>query len=186
MSIVPAETPPLPLVVTIAAAALPDGAWTFLVARALEDARGGLYALRGLDADARTEALAGAQAALLGATPDGERAREARPPRGRLFDGADGDARAALVSDLGQLLSKPLDWDAFERAAAHTANRVGLLACGSPVEALAALAREDAALAKAAAPTSRPVAPSCARCPCASSCATCSRPAYALGSTGES
>jgi tetratricopeptide (TPR) repeat protein len=138
---------PTQLRVTSAAAALPDPAWTFIAARALEEARSGLVGLRRLGAAERTEALEGAQAALLGETPDGERARAAA----RLVNDAvetlpPGAARARLVADLRQVLSAPPDWEAFARAAAYTANRVGLLACGDPAVALAALAREDAPL----------------------------------------
>ncbi len=138
---------PTQLRVTSAAAALPDPAWTFLAARALEEARSGLCGLRRLGAADRTEALEGAQAALLGEKPDGERARAAA----RLVNDAvetlpPGAARARLVADLRQVLSAPPDWEAFTRAAAHTANRIGLLACGDPAVALAALAREDAPL----------------------------------------
>jgi tetratricopeptide (TPR) repeat protein len=138
---------PLPLALTPAALTLPDVDWTFLVARALEEARSGAVGLRALTTTERTEVLAGAQAALLGETPDGARAQEAA----RLVTEAGaalptGDARARLVSDLRQVLSRPPDWEALAGAAAHTANRVGLLACGSPAAALAALAREDALL----------------------------------------
>jgi Tfp pilus assembly protein PilF len=140
---------PAQLRVTSAAATLPDAAWTFLLARALEDARAGLSGLRRLGPSERMQALAGAQAALLGETPDGDRARAAA----RLVNDAmaalpPGDARARLVADLRQVLSSAPDWDGFARAAAHTANRVGLLACGDASAALSMLAREDAALAK--------------------------------------
>ncbi len=143
---------PTQLRVTSAAAALPDAAWTFLAARALEEARSGLVGLRRLDASARMEALAGAQAALLGETPDGDSARAAA----RLVTDAvetlpPGAARERLVGDLRQVLSAPPDWEELARAAAHTANRVGLLACGDPAVALAALAREEAQPAKGAA-----------------------------------
>jgi tetratricopeptide (TPR) repeat protein len=186
VSLAPAETPPLPLVVTTAAAALPDGPWTFLAARALEDARSGLLALRGLDADARTEALAGAQAALLGATPDGPRAKEAARRVAAASAGLPtGEARAVLIADLGELLSKPLDWDAFGRAAAHTANRVALLACGSPADALAALAREDALLAKAGATDAEARRGFLRTSPVRELVRFMLSPAYALGSTGE-
>jgi tetratricopeptide (TPR) repeat protein len=148
--VVASGTKPTQLRVTSAAAALPDAAWTFLAARALEEARSGLAGLRRLGATERTEALEGAQAALLGETPDGERARAAA----RLVNDAaetlpPGAARERLVRDLRQVLSSPPDWEAFARAEAHTANRVGLLACADPAVALAALAREDAELAKA-------------------------------------
>ena len=141
---------PAQLRVTSAALALPEAAWQFLAARALEEARSGLCGLRRLGPSERTEVLEGAQAALLGETPDGARARDAA----RLVNDAvetlpPGAARERLVSDLRQVLSTPPDWEAFARAAAHTANRVGLLACGDPAVALAALAREDAAFAKA-------------------------------------
>jgi len=138
---------PIQLRVTSAAAALPDAAWTFLAARALEEARGGLCGLRGFSASERTEVLEGAQAALLGETPVGECAQAAAR---RVTDAAEtlpaGPARERLVADLRQVLSTPADWEAFARAAAHTANRIGLLACGDPSAALEALAREDARL----------------------------------------
>jgi tetratricopeptide (TPR) repeat protein len=148
--VVATGTKPTQLRVTSAAVALPDAAWTFLAARALEEARSGLAGLRRLGPAERTEALAGAQAALLGETPDGERARAAA----RLVNDAvetlpPGPARERLVRDLRQVLSAPPDWEAFARAEAHTADRIGLLACGDPAVALAALAREDAALSKA-------------------------------------
>jgi stage V sporulation protein SpoVS len=140
---------PALLRVTRAAAALPEASWTFLAARALEEARGGLCGLRRLAPPDRTEALAGAQAALLGETPDGELARaSARLVNDAVETLAPGKARERLVADLRQILSTPPDWEAFARAAAHTANRVGLLACGDPAVALAALARDDAAFAK--------------------------------------
>ena len=151
LKVVASGARPTQLRVTSAAAALPDAAWTFLAARALEEARGGLVGLRGLGPADRTEVLAGAQAALLGETPDGERARAAA----RLVNDAvetlpPGAARQRLVADLRQVLSSPPDWEDFARASAHTANRVGLLACGDAAVALAALARDEAGLGKAA------------------------------------
>jgi hypothetical protein len=56
---------------------------------------------------------------------------------------AAGERRERLLADLKQILSKPPEWEVFAAAAAHTANRIGLLACGSPAVALAALERED-------------------------------------------
>ncbi|HSZ83627.1 MAG TPA: tetratricopeptide repeat protein, partial [Polyangia bacterium] len=149
--VVASATKPPQLRVTSAAVALPEAAWTFLAARALEDARGGLPGLRRLDTTERAEVLAGAQATLLGERPDGARARAAA----RLVNDAvdllpAGAARERLIADLRQVLSSPLDWEAFGRAAAHTANRVGLLACGDPVAALAALGRDGGLIGKAA------------------------------------
>ena len=122
-----------------------------LAARALEDARAGLAAVRALGAETGNEALAGAQAALLGATPEGEHAQTAArlvsEAAGRL---PTGEARGRLIADLREVLSKPPEWESLASAAPHTANRVGLLACGSPAAALAALAREDALPAGAA------------------------------------
>ena len=146
IKVVASGAKPTQLRVTSAAAALPDAAWTFLAARALEDARGGLPGLRRLGISERAEVLAGAQASLLGERPEGERARAAA----RLVNDAvdtlpPGPARERLVADLREVLSAPIDWEAFASAAAHMANRVGLLACGDPAVALAALAREDAA-----------------------------------------
>ncbi|HEV3031630.1 MAG TPA: tetratricopeptide repeat protein, partial [Polyangia bacterium] len=151
VALVPSGAKPVKVRVTSAATALPDAAWTFVAARALEEARAGLGALRGLEAAPRAEVLAGALAALLGETPDGERARAAA---GRVKEALEtlptGGAREKLVADLRKVVSAPPDWAVFERGAAHTTNRVGLLACGDPAVALAALAREDALLARGA------------------------------------
>jgi tetratricopeptide (TPR) repeat protein len=150
VKVVASGSKPTQLRVTSAAAALPDEAWTFLAARALEEVRSGLAGLRRLGPSERTEALEGAQAALLGETPDGERARAvARLVTDAVDTLPPGAARERLVADLRQVLSSPPEWEAFARASAHTASRVGLLACGDATVALAALAREDAAFARA-------------------------------------
>jgi len=52
---------------------------------------------------------------------------------------AAGSARQRLGADLRQVLSAKPDWETFARARPNTANRVGLLACGEPAVALAAL-----------------------------------------------
>jgi tetratricopeptide (TPR) repeat protein len=141
IKVVASAVKPPQLRVTSAAVGLQDAEWTFIAARALEDARGGLPGLRRLGGSERLEVLAGAQAALLGEKPEGERAQTAArfvseaPPLSA--------ARERVVADLRLVLSKQPDWEAFERAAVHTQNRVGLLACGDPALALAALARED-------------------------------------------
>jgi trimeric autotransporter adhesin len=140
---------PVSLRISAAAAALPEAAWTFLAARALDDMRGGLPALRDLPAADRTEVLVGAQAALMGAKPESARARATAARVNEAGAGVPtGEARESLVADLAQVLSKPPNWESFLRAVPHTANRVALLACGSPSAALAQLAREDAQLAK--------------------------------------
>src|SRR5439155_18368850 len=77
IKVVASSAKPTQLRVTSAAASLPDAAWTFLAARALEEARGGLGGLRRFGASERAEVLAGAQATLLGKRPEGELARAA-------------------------------------------------------------------------------------------------------------
>jgi tetratricopeptide (TPR) repeat protein len=144
VSIGPSPGLPLPLVATKTAVALPDADWTFLAARALEDARGGVAVLRPLSGNDRTAILAGAQAGLLGVTDEIEGlGKEASRRVTQEPSLAAGERRERLLADLKQILSKPPEWEVFAAAAAHTANRIGLLACGSPAVALAALERED-------------------------------------------
>jgi hypothetical protein len=121
-----------------------------MAGRALEELRDGLAALRGLSREDVAATLAGAHAALTGATPDGERARAVArwlgdaDPAAALPDGPD---RRRLLDDI-EAAGSAFDWEAFLEAAQDTANRVGLLACGSPADALAVLAREDLLLAQ--------------------------------------
>jgi hypothetical protein len=143
-------TRPPALRITAAAADLPERAWEFMAGRALEELRGGLAALRGLSREDVAATLAGVHAVLTGATPDGEWARAVArwlgdaDPAAALPDGPD---RRRLLDDI-EAAGSAFDWEAFLEAAQDTANRVGLLACGSPADALAVLAREDLLLAQ--------------------------------------
>ena len=60
-----------------------------------------------------------------------------------------GDARAQLGANVQAAISGPLDWAAFRAGGLNTANRIGLLVCGNPLDALRVLARSDNFIATA-------------------------------------
>jgi hypothetical protein len=143
-------TRPPALRISAAAADLPERTWEFMAGRALEELRSGLAGLRGAAQAEVAATLAGARAALTNATPQGERAQAVARWLGDADPAASlpgGPERKRLVDDL-EAVAKTFDWDAFLEAAQDTANRVGLLACGSPTDALGVLAREDLLLAQ--------------------------------------
>jgi hypothetical protein len=149
---VDAGTRPATLRLTAAAANLEDRAFTFVAARALEELRSGVPGVRGLPAAEASAVLGGALAALTGGKPEGERAEAVA----RWLSDAEGAAalpsgadRQRLVEDLRAAVSAGVRWEPFFEMAQDTANRVALLACRSPADALEALAREDVLLAQA-------------------------------------
>ncbi|HVR61893.1 MAG TPA: tetratricopeptide repeat protein [Polyangia bacterium] len=151
--IVVSPTRPAMLLVSEDAAALPEREWGFAAGRALEELRSGLPSVARLSADELRSFLGGVAAALAGAPAPGEPTAEAAA---RWFTASDaiaelpvGEARARLAADVQAVLGGPLDWAAFRAGSAHTSNRVGLLACGSPQDALAVLARGDNFIATA-------------------------------------
>jgi tetratricopeptide (TPR) repeat protein len=144
-------TRPAALRVTAAAADLSEHAWAFVAGRALEELRSGLAGLRGLSPAEVKAVLLGAQAALTRRPGAGDRAEAAArwlaegEPAAALPAGGERDR---LVDDIGGALQALTDWEAFLEGASATACRIGLLACGSPSDALALLAREDVLLAQ--------------------------------------
>jgi len=56
------------------------------------------------------------------------------------------ETRAAIRADVEAALEALPDWQAFARGAQHTRNRIGMLACGSPADALNVLKIEERAV----------------------------------------
>jgi tetratricopeptide (TPR) repeat protein len=126
---------------------LPPDEQAFLFARALEVARSGAFVLEALDDDALLEFLATVAAVLAPALdPAGEGPATAELRRWLAEPAAEallphGAARDRLREDLRAVLDGPPDLAAHRRGSAFTADRLGLLACGSPLAALRALNR---------------------------------------------
>ncbi|HEX3693852.1 MAG TPA: tetratricopeptide repeat protein [Polyangia bacterium] len=146
-------TRPAMLMVSPDAAELPERQWGFAAAAALEDLRSGLASVAAFSPEELVSFLTGVAAALAGTPGPGEPKAKAAE---HWFTETDavaelpvGDERALLGADVQAALSSHADWLTFLRASAHTANRIGLLVCGSPLEALNALTRGDSLIAAA-------------------------------------
>lgn len=145
------------------AAMLPEREWGFLAAQALDQVRAGTAALSGLAEDAVLELLRGVVAAVNGGEPPAGTTPQA--PGKAIADwltqpdqGAElptGDERTRLLENIQVALYAALNLEEFLRGCGHTANRIGLLMCASPVDALKALSRSDALVAALAAKGTR-------------------------------
>jgi tetratricopeptide (TPR) repeat protein len=130
---------PAGLLISPAAVLLGPLAWSFVAGRAIEALRSGLVTagLTGVDGLARL--LEGARAALGGAASDEPRARAVADwltrPEAAVTLGSP-EARAELLAEVEAALTALPDWQTFRRGTRHTCNRIGLLVCGSPVDAL--------------------------------------------------
>jgi hypothetical protein len=139
-------THPAGLLIGPSAIALGDRAWSFVAGRAIETLRSGLRTagLAGVEGLARL--LEGARAALARTEVDEPQARALaewlRRSDAELSLGSD-ESRAATLIEVEAALSSLPDWPAFTSGAQHTRNRIGLLACGRPNEALAILQKEE-------------------------------------------
>jgi tetratricopeptide (TPR) repeat protein len=130
---------PAGLLISPAAVMLEPAGWSFVAGRAIEALRSGLVTagLTGVDGLARL--LEGARAALGGAAAEEPRARAvaewlSRPGAAVTLGGP--EARAELLVEVESALKELPDWQTFRRGTRHTCNRIGLLVCGSPVDAL--------------------------------------------------
>jgi hypothetical protein len=147
-----AATQPLTVIMGARAEDLDVAELRFLVGRALEQARAGTLAVARLSLDNLRVLLRGViRAVSLGAS-DGEtggrdsesdRAGDwasllCQPELARLMP--TGKARADLLVEAGEALTRPPDLEGYVRGCRYTADRVGLLCCGSPLVALRALA----------------------------------------------
>jgi tetratricopeptide (TPR) repeat protein len=130
---------PAGLLISPAAVMLGPEAWSFVAGRAIEALRSGLVTAGLTGVDGLTRMLEGAREALGGAPaiePRGLAVAEwLRRPEAAVTLGAP-EARAELLAEVEAALADLPDWQTFRRGTRHTCNRVGLLVCGSPVDAL--------------------------------------------------
>jgi tetratricopeptide (TPR) repeat protein len=130
---------PAGLLISPAAVMLGPQAWSFVAGRAIEALRSGLVTAGLTGVDGLTRMLEGARAALGGAEaiePRGVAVAEwLRRPEAAVALGSP-EARADLLAEVEAALADLPDWQTFRRGTRHTCNRVGLLVCGSPVDAL--------------------------------------------------
>ena len=159
-----AATQPLTVVMGQRTEELDVAELRFFVGRALEQARAGTLAVARLSVESLRGLLRGViRVVSLGSSegevnePDSEGDRAAnwasllsQPQIARLMPM--GKARADLLVDAGEALTRPPDLEGYVRGCRHTADRVGLLCCGRPLVALRALAgqfkREGASAAE--------------------------------------
>jgi tetratricopeptide (TPR) repeat protein len=130
---------PAGLLISPAAVMLGLGAWSFVAGRAIEALRSGLVTAGLTGVDGLGRLLEGARAALGGAASDEPRAVAVAAwlarPEATVTLGSP-EARAELLADVEGALAALPDWQTFRRGTRHTCNRIGLLVCGSPVDAL--------------------------------------------------
>ena len=130
---------PAGLLISPAAVLLGPQAWSFVAGRAIEALRSGLVTAGLTGGDGLARLLEGARAALGGATSDDLRARAVAEwltrPEATVTLGSP-EARAELLVEVEAALTDLPDWQTFRRGTRHTCNRIGLLVCGSPVDAL--------------------------------------------------
>lgn len=142
-------TQPAGLLIAAAAAALTDKGWAFVAGRALETLRSGLRTAGLAGAQGLARLLEGARAALAESEIDEPQAHAVaewlRRPEGALLLGSP-ENRATIRAHVETALEALPDWQAFARGAQHTRNRIGLLACTSPVDALNVLKIEERAV----------------------------------------
>ncbi|HSY41242.1 MAG TPA: tetratricopeptide repeat protein, partial [Polyangia bacterium] len=130
---------PAGLLISPAAVLLGPQAWSFVAGRAIEALRSGLVTAGLTGGDGLARLLEGARAALGGAASDEHRARAvadwlARPEASVTLGSS--EARVELLAEVEAALTALPDWQTFRRGTRHTCNRIGLLVCGSPVDAL--------------------------------------------------
>jgi len=138
-------TQPAGLMISASAAALTEGAWSFVAGRALETLRSGLRTAGLAGAEALARLLEGARAVLADTTIDEPHASAIadwlRQP-GSALSLMSAESRAEIRADVEAALAALPDWPTFVRGAQHTRNRIGLLACTRPSDALAVLKGE--------------------------------------------
>ena len=138
-------TQPAGLMIAASAVALTEGAWSFVAGRALETLRSGLRTTGLAGAEGLARLLEGARAVLADTTIDepqaGAVAEWLRQP-GSALSLMSAETRAEIRADVEAALAEMPDWATFVRGAQHTRNRIGLLACTRPSDALAVLKGE--------------------------------------------
>jgi tetratricopeptide (TPR) repeat protein len=142
-------TQPAGLMIAAAAAALTDKGWAFVAGRALETLRSGLRTSGLAGGQGLARLLEGARAVLAESEIDEPQARAVaewlRTPGSALLLGSP-ETRASVRAHVETALEALPDWPAFVRGAQHTRNRIGLLACTSPLDALNVLKIEERAV----------------------------------------
>jgi tetratricopeptide (TPR) repeat protein len=126
---------------------LPPAELAFIGARALEDARSGTFIAAALGSDGLRDLLRALAALLARGKGNGSGSGELDKtlaawlvdPENRSLIPPE-PARGPLTSDLQEALRAPLDAPAFLRGCRFSGDRIGLLACGSPLAALRAMA----------------------------------------------
>ena len=139
-------THPVTIALGPKAAELPPGELAFLGGRALEDARSGTFIATALSGPALVELLRAVAGFLARRSGGGELDRSVAAwltvPEHAALLGDEG--RSQLVADLDELLASAGEVEGrlteYLRGCRFSADRVGLVACGSPVAALRALA----------------------------------------------
>lgn len=151
MDVTFAASQPLTVVMGQRSEDLEDAELRFFMARVLEQARAGTMAVARLSMGDLRGLLRGViRVVSMGASDEtpGERdsesdlaaswaSRLSQPQIARLLP--TGKARADLLVDAGEALSRPPDLEGYVRGCRFTADRVGLLASGTPLVALRAL-----------------------------------------------
>jgi hypothetical protein len=139
-------TQPAGLMIAASAAALTEGAWSFVAGRALETLRSGLRTAGLAGADGLARLLEGARAVLTDTAIDEPHASAVaewlRRP-GSPLSLMSIETRAEIRADVEAALAALPEWPTFVRGAQHTRNRIGLLACTRPSDALAVLKGES-------------------------------------------
>jgi tetratricopeptide (TPR) repeat protein len=139
-------TQPAGLLIGASTATLSESSWSFVAGRALETLRSGLRTAGLAGAEGLARLLEGARATLADAPVDEPQAKAVadwlRTPDAVLSLGS-AENRAAIRADVEAALAALPDWQTFTRGAMHTRNRIGLLACTNPADALVVLKADE-------------------------------------------
>jgi tetratricopeptide (TPR) repeat protein len=139
-------TQPAGLLIGASTSTISENSWSFVAGRALETLRSGLRTSGLAGAEALARLLEGARAVLADAPIDEPQAKAVadwlRTPDAALSLGS-AETRAAIRVDVEAALASLPDWQTFTRGAQHTRNRIGLLACTNPADALTVLKADE-------------------------------------------
>jgi tetratricopeptide (TPR) repeat protein len=139
-------TQPAGLLIGASTATLSEKSWAFVAGRALETLRSGLRTSGLAGAEGLARLLEGARAVLADSAIDEPQARAVadwlRAP-GAALSLLSPEARAEIRTYVEAALANLPDWGTFTRGAQHTRNRIGLLACTAPEDALIVLKADE-------------------------------------------
>jgi len=139
-------TQPAGLLIGATTGGLSEKSWSFVAGRALETLRSGLRTSGLAGAEGLARLLEGARSVLADAPVDEPQARAVadwlrRPDAAMSL--LSPEARAEIRTYVEAALANLPDWGMFTRGAQHTRNRVGLLACTAPADALIVLKADE-------------------------------------------